>query len=377
SEPHATTPHAPREAPSAEARSRPVPGSARTTAPNPKQESTHSEVAPGGRGVQSNTAGQRSIQDTHTAPPPTTELHRSEAKDYSTSAPHSETKRSPHLTALRNRPGGLNATQPTPTVAAETTSHTAQEPSARVARHHLSNVETQQAHGPRRSEESLAHPHLTASETSPTTTLGTRNTLQSAQPDLVQHQTESPPHSIEQYSPRHAEQRSAHTSAGQSESSGAVEIPRDMPARTQSIAAPTLGEAVAAAAQLAASTEQPAPHVTAHSHHTKAPQAVAETTSASLDSTTELSETGGVLAVFSVAGQVLSQKSGRPLAGVLVDGGALGTRRTDIFGGYSFDNIPLGSGYSCSASRHDFECKPSVASGVVSGPVWIEFVALD
>lgn len=81
--------------------------------------------------------------------------------------------------------------------------------------------------------------------------------------------------------------------------------------------------------------------------------------------------------VFAIEGRAIHQTSGAPIIGAAINGGLLGIRFTDLLGGFCFDNVPTGTGYSCHASKRGLSFKPSVTNGVVSGPVWIEFEAED
>jgi len=71
---------------------------------------------------------------------------------------------------------------------------------------------------------------------------------------------------------------------------------------------------------------------------------------------------------------------GTGLLGIIVDGGALGTRTTDSSGAYTFTGVPYGTSYTLtpennSSSEDPFIFSPASASGSVSADVTLDFVA--
>lgn len=70
-------------------------------------------------------------------------------------------------------------------------------------------------------------------------------------------------------------------------------------------------------------------------------------------------------ALFSVSGTIRQGAVG--VAGVAIDGGALGSTTTNSSGAYSFTGIVNGTNYSITPSKSGFTFTPSVVSGTISG----------
>lgn len=64
-----------------------------------------------------------------------------------------------------------------------------------------------------------------------------------------------------------------------------------------------------------------------------------------------------------------------PLAGVTINGGALGTRTTNAQGQYSYLNVPQGTAYVLVPSLTGYSFSPAQASGAISGPTTADFNA--
>lgn len=81
----------------------------------------------------------------------------------------------------------------------------------------------------------------------------------------------------------------------------------------------------------------------------------------------------GVIQTYTISGQVLESGVGK--AGVLINGGALGTRTSDNNGFYSFVGVPYGSSFTITPSLNEYTFSPPSVSGVVTGNVQANFVA--
>ena len=81
--------------------------------------------------------------------------------------------------------------------------------------------------------------------------------------------------------------------------------------------------------------------------------------------------------VSDLTGRVESSVTGTlsGLAGVTVDGGPLGTRTTDQYGNFTFEDVLHGSSYSLNLSKNGFNLTPAQASGVMRFGVTHEFRA--
>ncbi|MDD2942802.1 MAG: hypothetical protein PHC51_07540 [bacterium] len=69
---------------------------------------------------------------------------------------------------------------------------------------------------------------------------------------------------------------------------------------------------------------------------------------------------------YNITGQIVVD--GTPVAGVIIDGGALGTTVTDSSGNYAFNNVAHGTNYTISA-HHNYYTFPSNISGTLTGDI--------
>lgn len=74
----------------------------------------------------------------------------------------------------------------------------------------------------------------------------------------------------------------------------------------------------------------------------------------------------GALQVHRISGRVYSRRTGLPIAGVVVQGGALGYQVTGIYGEFTFENVPTGTPYSLVLSKPRHQFSPGHWSGKVS-----------
>lgn len=80
---------------------------------------------------------------------------------------------------------------------------------------------------------------------------------------------------------------------------------------------------------------------------------------------------GDPWATYTVSGTILVD--GNPLAGVTVDGGALGIEVTDIDGSYSFIDVPSGINYTLTPSLSGYIFSPSSFSGTANSNSLVDF----
>lgn len=76
-----------------------------------------------------------------------------------------------------------------------------------------------------------------------------------------------------------------------------------------------------------------------------------------------------------ISGQVLV--GGTPLAGVLIDGGALGTKTTAADGRYSFSNVAFGTSYIMTPSLGGYTFTPASANGTINNHKTHNFTAIS
>ncbi|MDD2943504.1 MAG: hypothetical protein PHC51_11140 [bacterium] len=74
----------------------------------------------------------------------------------------------------------------------------------------------------------------------------------------------------------------------------------------------------------------------------------------------------GTINTYNITGQIVVD--GTPVAGVIIDGGALGTTVTDSSGSYAFNNVNHGTNYTLSAS-HEYYNFPSYVNGILTTSV--------
>src|SRR5262249_37895493 len=97
--------------------------------------------------------------------------------------------------------------------------------------------------------------------------------------------------------------------------------------------------------------------------------------SATINGTTDstpLAVTGSPV-LRTVSGTITSR--GQPLAGVLVDGGRLGTTTTDSSGHYQFANVPSGSDYLIHPGKVGFNFTPAQVKGTLTADLTADFTA--